>query len=82
MDKQKEIKDYTYEEAVCELENILAKMENGEVPLDESMDNFEKGMRLTARCEEILNSYERRIVKIIEERNNQTGEIKEEIFNE
>jgi len=75
MDCEKNIKDYTYEEAMSELESILVKMENGEVPLDESMNNFELGMKLTARCEEILNSYERRITKII-------GDKKEENFNE
>lgn len=72
--KQPVYQDYSYEKAIAELENILAKMDEGEVPLAESMEHFETGMKLVARCEEILNSYERRITKIVEERNGQFRE--------
>jgi len=71
----KELKDYSYEEAMEKLEDILSKMDRGEVPLDESMKNFEEGMKLIKHCEDIINSYERRITKIVGEKN---GEIIEE----
>ena len=54
----------TFEEAMAKLEEILSKMDRGEVPLEESMENFEAGMKLIAHCEELLNSYERRISKL------------------
>lgn len=54
----------TFEEAMAKLEEILSKMDRGEVPLEESMQNFEAGMKLIAHCEALLNSYERRISKL------------------
>ena len=54
----------TFEEAMAKLEEILSKMDRGEVPLEESMENFEQGMKLIAHCEALLNSYERRISKL------------------
>ena len=56
MTEKKSIEDYTYEEAIAEIEEILAKMESGNVPLDQSMKNFEEGMKLVAHCEKLLNS--------------------------
>ena len=74
----KELKNYTYEEAISAIEAILGKMDMGEVPLSESMKNFEDGMKLIAHCEGILSSYESRITKIIGIKD---GEPVEEEFN-
>ena len=71
----KEMNDYSYEEAIEHIENILAKMDEGDVPLAESMKNFENGMKLIAHCENILNLYERKITKVTEDFQ---GKIKEE----
>jgi exodeoxyribonuclease VII small subunit len=73
-ENNKDILELSYEEAVCELEAILNKMDRGELPLDASMKNFERGMNLIAYCEKILGSYERKITKILETKN---GELKE-----
>lgn len=54
----------TFEEAMAKLDEILSKMDKGEVPLEESMKNFEEGMKLIAHCEALLDSYERRITKL------------------
>ncbi len=75
MTEKKSIEDYTYEEAIAEIEEILAKMESGNVPLDQSMKNFEEGMKLVAHCEKLLNSYERRISKVMEDREGNIMEI-------
>lgn len=72
---EKDVNEMTYEEAICELEAILKMMDKGEIPLDDSMKNFEKGMKLIAHCEQILSSYERKITKIVESRNGELNEI-------
>lgn len=64
----------TYERAIDELDLILDKMDRGEIPLNESMDDFERGIQLINHCEKILNTYERKISKIITDKN---GELKD-----
>ncbi len=47
MEEQKEI---TFEEAVARLEEIVEKLESGELPLNESLALFEEGIKLTREC--------------------------------
>ena len=67
--------EYSYEKAIEKLEEILNKLDGGQLPLEESMDKFEEGMKLVLHCEEILKAYERRITKLTGIRD---GEIMEE----
>jgi len=51
----------TYEKAMERLEALVRRMEQGEVPLEESLKAFEEGQKLVARCRGILDDAERRI---------------------
>ena len=51
----------TYEQAMDELERLVERMEQGEVPLEEALKAFEKGRALVARCTAILEDAEKRI---------------------
>jgi exodeoxyribonuclease VII small subunit len=51
----------TYEQAMERLEGLVRRMEQGEVPLEESLKAFEEGQKLVARCRGILDDAERRI---------------------
>ena len=51
----------TFEEALKELEEIAAKLEAGELGLDDSIQEFEKATRLAAFCHSKLEEAERRI---------------------
>lgn len=53
---------FTYEEARDELIAIVAKLETGSATLDESLGLWERGERLAARCQEILDGARERIV--------------------
>jgi exodeoxyribonuclease VII small subunit len=55
-----------YEESVEKLEEIVEKLESGEYSIDESMDLFREGIRLTKYCNEMLNEYEKSITKLVE----------------
>ncbi len=58
------IEKMNFEEAIKELTNIVAKIEHGQIPLQESIDQYEKGMLLIKHCRLILTQAEKRIEKI------------------
>jgi exodeoxyribonuclease VII small subunit len=56
----------SFEEAIKELTNIVGKIEQGEIPLQDSLEQYEKGMALIKHCRTILQKAEERIEKISE----------------
>jgi exodeoxyribonuclease VII small subunit len=56
----------SFEEAIKELTNIVGKIEQGEIPLQDSLEQYEKGMALIKHCRTILQEAEERIDKISE----------------
>jgi exodeoxyribonuclease VII small subunit len=54
-------KKQSFEDSLAELEKIVTKLEEGDLPLEESLELFEKGVGLSRECQERLNSAERRI---------------------
>ena len=54
----------TFEKALAELEQIVQKLERGDVPLEESVTIYERGEALKRRCEELLRQAEARVDKI------------------
>ncbi len=61
----KPIESLTYEEAFAELEKIVAALESGERPLEESMTLFERGQALTRRCAELLDKAELKVQALV-----------------
>lgn len=55
-----------YEEAMKELEDIVARMERGELKLEESLQLFERGMALTGQCRKMLESAELKVKNLLE----------------
>ncbi len=55
------MKKQSYEEAITELESIVAQLESGEVSLDASLKLFEKGTKLAAFCSKALDTAEQKI---------------------
>lgn len=53
-----------FERAIEELESIVRRLEEGKVPLEESVAIYERGEALKARCEELLRQAEARVEKI------------------
>lgn len=58
------MKKQTYEESMKTLEDIVAKLENGDVPLDESLKLFEEGTKLAAFCTKALDTAEQKILSL------------------
>jgi exodeoxyribonuclease VII small subunit len=63
----KPIEALTYEEAFSELETIVAALESGERPLEESMILFERGQALTKHCAGLLDKAELKVQGLVGE---------------
>ena len=64
-----------FEDAISELEDIVSKLENGELSLEESIEYFQKGIELSKYCSEKLDEVEKRISILIED---EQGRVREE----
>jgi exodeoxyribonuclease VII small subunit len=54
----------SFEKALAELEQIVQRLERGDVALEESVTIYERGEALKRRCEELLRAAEARVEKI------------------
>ena len=61
---QMDVKKLSFERAIEELESIVKRLEDGKVPLEESVAIYERGEALKRRCEELLRQAEARVEKI------------------
>lgn len=55
----------TFEEHLAELESIVRKLESGDVPLEDAIAEFQKGMKLSEGLKKTLNEAEQTLVKIV-----------------
>ena len=56
----------TYEQALAELDRLVAQMESGQLPLDELLDGYRRGAELLNFCRTRLQSVEEQ-VKVLED---------------
>jgi len=59
-----EVSGLSFEVALKQLEEIVTKLERGDVPLEESIAIYERGEALKKRCEALLAQAEERVEKI------------------
>ncbi|WP_042145862.1 exodeoxyribonuclease VII small subunit [Paucisalibacillus sp. EB02] len=64
MDKYK---DLTFEEAMEKLEEIIGKLEEGDVPLEKAISYYQDGMILSKICSDKLNHIQEKMVQIMNE---------------
>jgi exodeoxyribonuclease VII small subunit len=64
-DEGGKIADMTFEDALRALEQVVARLESGEVPLDESISLYERGEELRKHCQARLDAAQARIEKIV-----------------
>jgi len=60
-----DISAMTFEEALRSLEDVVRRLEGGEVPLDESIALYERGEALRRHCQARLDAAQERIEKIV-----------------
>ncbi len=65
--------DPSFEQLYSELEAVIAKLEAGDLSLDESLELFQRGMELTKKCTEMLDHAELRIKELVPQANGETN---------
>jgi len=61
---EKKADELSFEQAIDQLNQIVSRIEMGQVPLQESLEQYEKGMKLIRYCRGILQDAEKRIEMI------------------
>ena len=59
-------KEKKFEENLADLEVIVQKLENGDVPLEEAISEFQKGMQLSKELQKKLEKEEKTLVKVMQ----------------
>ena len=62
----KKIDDLTFEQAFKELEETVARLEDGDLPLEASLALFERGQQLSAHCSRLLEQAELKVTQLSE----------------
>lgn len=60
-----DLSQMSFEDALRSLEDVVRKLETGEVPLEESIDLYERGEKLRKHCQARLDAAQARIEKIV-----------------
>ena len=68
-----------FEAALARLEEIVADLEKGDLPLEQSLKLFEEGIKLSRLCSKRLDEAERKVEILLKDKN---GEIRAEPFEE
>lgn len=69
---------FNFEQALEDLEELVTAMEEGELSLEESLQAFEKGIKLTRECQSALKKAEQKVQVLI----NEDGDTEEFEFKE
>lgn len=54
----------SFEQSITRLDEIVRKMEKGDVPLEQALSLFEEGTALVASCNELLDKAEMKVVQL------------------
>lgn len=71
------MKEINFEEVMENLEKIASELEKGNLSLEESVTKFEEGMKLSKKCNDIIEKAEKKITILLEKE----GKLEEENFS-
>ena len=69
--------EQTFEDALKNLESVVSRLEDGDIPLEESLKLFEEGVKLSRYCAEKLDEAEKRVDILMRDRK---GDLKSQPF--
>lgn len=70
-------KTINFEKSITELQTIVQQLENGELTLEESLKQFEKGINLARQCQDALTKAEQKIELLSDINASQSGSLNE-----
>ena len=77
---KKDNKEFDFEKALENLEELVSSMENGELSLEDSLKAFETGIKLTRECQTALKKAEQKVqILINEEGDTEDAKLEDEI---
>ena len=65
-------KAVSFDQAIQELEDIVRQLEQGDVPLEDAISLYKKGMELSSVCHEKLQNAEKQLISIMDENGEKT----------
>ncbi|CAM3957061.1 exodeoxyribonuclease VII small subunit [Lederbergia lenta] len=68
----------TFEEAMEQLDIIVQKLEEGDIPLEEALTNYQKGMELSKLCHDKLKHAEEQLTTVLTDNGEEEFRLKEE----
>lgn len=60
-------KSFDFEQTLADLEQLVAAMESGNMPLEESLKAFEHGVKLTRECQQVLLEAEQKVTLLLQQ---------------
>jgi len=72
------MEELSFEEALKRLEELVAKLEAGDLSLEQALEAFEEGVRLSRLCSQRLNEAQKRVSILLR---NQEGALEERPFD-
>ncbi|MBA43981.1 MAG: exodeoxyribonuclease VII small subunit [Magnetococcales bacterium] len=66
---EKTTETFKFEQAMADLETVVNKLEKGDMPLDDALDAFDKGVKLVKKCQDKLSEAELRVEKVLADAN-------------
>jgi exodeoxyribonuclease VII small subunit len=74
MKKTKGTDGLDFEQALAELEALVSRMEKGDLPLEQALESFERGIELTRHCQASLKDAEQKVQMLVARDGKQTLE--------
>jgi len=59
--RKKAVKKINFEKSFAELENLVQVLEQGDIPLEDALKNFERGIQLTQACQKALSEAQQKV---------------------
>lgn len=59
----------SFEQSMAELEKLVSQLEQGDLPLDQALAHFERGIKLTRHCQQQLEQAEQKVKVLLAEQN-------------
>lgn len=75
MTSQKKAELLTFEQSMQELELLVSKMEQGDLPLEDALQNFERGIQLARHSQQKLKDAEQKVQILTTQNGQQTLEV-------
>ena len=67
MHAERSVAEMSFEESFARLEEVVQRLEGGDMPLEEALALYERGVMLTRHCQDLLDKAELRVTQLVEE---------------